>query len=301
MTSALLQDDTEALVALFNKADSGPSPWGISTHGDWVECGRRASLRAAERAAKAEEADAPQAENEDGDASALKVGIYFHKLMEGRILRQLGTDLVWDARAEAFNVNFLEAIRLYREYHRVWGSVEERWGCRVVGAEIPLGMSGDVPSPVVVSRLGGPLTGRMDAVIEVVAPEKALANTGLVLMPGRYILDWKTGKAHSSSDEAKFVHGLQAQAYLWLDTVEHGEGGALGMVFDRIVSHKVITREKSYAAFVAYPQMDSEERLRAMVQLSMRSQANPMPNPLACPGQFGRQCWFKTSGQCKGY
>jgi hypothetical protein len=303
MTAIPLRDDTEALLALFNSADHGPSQWGLSTHGDWIDCSRRAQLKAAERAVRAESLEAGEEVVEIGSKKLnyMKVGLHAHKLFEGRILRQLGTDLIWDARAGVFDMHFLEAVRLYRAYHKHWTSIEEKWGCKVIACELPLGASEEV-SAEVIRRLGGPLTGRADAIIDVIYPEKARANTGVVLLPGRYIFDYKCSKSHGSHDDVKFgPDNLQAQAYLWLDLLERGEGGALGTIFERLIGHQTITKVQSYASFVVYPQLEAEDRLRATVQASLYNQANPHANPLACIDFFGKQCWFKTNGTCKGY
>lgn len=294
-----MSDSTETLVQLFNTANSGPSAWGLSTHSDWIECGRRASLRAADRA-EAAEVDTSEDDPAAG-LNGLKIGIYAHKLWEGRVKRLLGDDLVWDARSAVFNVNFIKAIELYRDYHRIWGSVEERFGCMVHGAEMPLG--GPVVEAEVLSRLGGPWTGRADVVVTVVDPDKALTNTGLHLMPGRYLYDLKTGKKHGSDDKGLYEDGYQAKGYLWLDCLELGEQSAIGMIHDRVIwGHKETTKAKSYAAYVAYPDIFAEEKLRALVRLSMRSQADPQPNPNACKSQWGgRDCYFKTAGRCPGF
>lgn len=298
-------DDTEMLLELFNRTDHGPSAWGLSTHTEWTKCGKRAEFKANERAARlAVLADgaAPDNHVDQDKLSYLYVGLHFHKLMEARILRQLGNDLIWDARASAFDINFLEAIRLYRGYHANWGSLEERWGCRVLAAELGLG-EGPTEDKVV-AALGGKLTGRADAVIEIVDPERAKHFTGHDIMPGRYIFDYKTSKAHGSGDAEKFgPRNLQAQAYLWLDTVEHGAEGAVGCIFERVIGHKELIASKSYASFVVYPQMDASDRLRALVELSNASQANPRHNPLMCDNVdgYGRPCWFGVSGQCRGY
>lgn len=294
-----MTDDTEALLNIFNRQDHGPSPWGLSTHGGWVGCGKKASLK--QRDKDLIDAGLQEAPVADGEKlKYLHVGLHTHKLFEGRLLRKLGTDLLWDARGAVFDINFLEAVRLFRAYHNHWGSIEERWGAEILAAEYGLG-EGQVAESII-KKLGGPLTGRADAIINVRDPAKVFANTGHHLLPGRYILDYKTSKMITAKDGEKFgPDNLQAQAYLWLDTMKHGEEGALGCIFERLIGHQVITKEKSYASYVVYPQMDSEERLRALVQLSMASQANPRPNPLSCTGFYGDVCWYKRSGQCQGY
>lgn len=289
--------DTEQLIELFNTADSGPSPFGTSHHEAWIECGRKAQLREQER-------DDPEDEAEDTSdptkVSNLKVGIYAHKLWEGRIKRQLGADLIWDARAEVFNASFLKALDLYRNYFRIWGSIEERYGCRVLGTEVSLG--GPAVTERVQERLGGPYTGRADAIIEVIDPDKAHRNTGLHLLPGKYIYDLKSGKKHGTNDQELYADGLQSKGYLWLHALEYGEDSALGFVADRVIwGHTVTDRVKSYAAYCSYPDIFAEEKLRAMIRLSNRSKADPQPNPLACKGDWGRPCWYKVSGKCPGY
>ncbi len=306
MTS--VADDTDFLVELFNNIQGGPSPWGISTHSDWIECGWRAHLRAIERALKREVPDGDDAP-EPGVAEVsrklnyMRVGLYGHKLFEGRILRGLSRDIIWDARASAFDQELIEAVRVYRGYHANWGSIEEKWGCEIIGAETLLGgLAGTELAARVAALFGGPLTGRADCVINVIDPEPAFRNTGHHILPGRYIFDYKFSARHGPKDDIKFGPGsLQAQAYLWLDAVEHGEEAALGTIFERVIGHKEISKAKSYGSYIVYPHLRADKRLRAMVRLSMLHQANPQPNPTACTDAFGRECYFKYSGQCQGY
>lgn len=308
MTNIAVATDTDYLLHLFNNIDGGPSPWGISTHTDWIECGHRARMRAIERALKREIPDGEDVP-EPGVAvvakklNYMRVGLYGHKLFEGRILRKLSKDIIWDARASAFDLEFIEAIRLYKAYHANWGSIEEKWGCAILGAEQLLGgEEGSPTAEAVAASLGGPLTGRADCVINITDPARVLANTGLHVLPGRYVFDYKFSSRHGPKDDLKYgPDNLQAQAYLWLDAVEHGEDSAIGVIFERIIGHREISKAKSYASYVVYPQMDGEERLRAVVTLSMRSQQDPQPNPTACMDAYGRPCYFKYSGQCRGY
>lgn len=298
-------DSTDTLVELFNSANSGGSDYGASYHQTWIECGRKGQLKEADKAARllpvvdgdetVEEVGAPA-----DKINSLFVGIYAHKLWEGRIKRQLGEDLVWDSRAHVFNPSFLKAIEVYKNYISHWNWLTDRFGCEIVGTEVSLG-SGRV-ADLVQNVLGGPYTGRADCIINIIDPDLCEHNTGLRLLPGRYIYDLKTGKTHGSNDAALYQDGIQGLGYLWLDTLERGEEGALGMVFDRVIwGHKVTTIEKSYAAYVAYPRLESEEVLRAMVGASNYNRANPLPNPFACKDKFGGTCWYKLAGKCSGF
>lgn len=296
--------DTEALVELFNSANSGPSPYGESHHKVWIECGRKAQLAQSDREnrlALAAEDIEPEIGSERPDkVSSLMVGVYAHKLWEGRIKRQFGADLVWDSRDTVFNASFRQALQVYADYVRHWGFIEQRFGCEIVGTEVSLG--GPAVADQVVEKLGGPYTGRADCIVNITDPDTCERNTGLRLLPGRYIYDLKTGEKHGSDDATLYGSGIQGKGYLWLDTLENGEASAQGMIFDRVVwGHKTVTREKAYAAYVTYPDINTEEIVGAMVKLSARSKREPMPNPLACKDRFGRVCWFKTSGRCQGF
>jgi len=124
------------LATILRQLDHGPSAAGLSYYRQWSDCGRKAELAAADAELFA---DAEPAANEDGPLSMLKVGLYFHQLMEARFRRLIeDADLVWDARAEAMDVNLREALRLYQGYHAEFGSVEQRWRCKVVGAEVSI-------------------------------------------------------------------------------------------------------------------------------------------------------------------
>lgn len=288
---------------IFTMVDHGSSPFGLSYWSSFMECGKKGRLKEAERA-KGVLPILPDAANEDAPAdndklSMMRVGIYTHAMFE--FIYNAGVaanDVIWPETL-AGDVNFREAVRLFLAYAQNWGSIEERWGCKIVAVELPLG---EADPDAVKSILGGPFTGRADAIIEIVDPARARENTGHILMPGRYILDYKTSKARGSTDADKFSsRNLQASGYLWLDALERGEGGALGVIFERMYLHKIITRDKSYDSYVAWPQTDTQERLRAMVTLGALGRHHGLPNPSACVNFFGEQCYFQKSGACPGY
>lgn len=288
---------------VFVMSSHGPSPYGLSYWSTWRECGRKASLKAAEQAKGLpivdDDAEPETVANvENYKLQMLWVGLYVHAMQEFITERGiLATDVVWPEHL-AGDINFREAVRLFLGYHARWGSIEERWGCRILGVEVPLG---EKDLETVARILGGPFTGRADAIIEVVDSSKALRNTGLALIPGRYVLDYKCSKAKNKKDEVKFSsRNLQSCGYLWLDALEQGEGGAIGTIFDRIYAYKKLDAE-AYGAYVAYPQLDTEERLRAVIAVGQRNMREPLPDSSACENFFGEVCFFKRSGVCAGY
>lgn len=299
-------DMTDMLLTLQNSADSGPSPFGSSYYSDAITCGRKAQLNAANKAQRAlDELEGEAVDPSDPDKwpSSLRVGIHLHKIMEARFKRQLGADAIWDARAETFNLNFRDALKIYRGFHTTFGSIEDYLGCEVVGAEVGLGLDQDR----VKERLGGPFTGRADLVVNVVDPEKAHANTGLFVMPGRVIVDYKSGKAHGSvdkesgknKDELKYVESIQCLGYLWLDELDRPEDHALSMVFLRMINHSVVNR-KSFAAYMGLRDPNAETKLRNFIAISNMMRNAALPNVTACRDGWGRKCWFATNGTCQG-
>lgn len=297
MSDQAVQWDNE-LIGIFNALDHGPSPWGMTTHSMWAECGKKGRLHEEKLLASpygTRTAFRPEYK------SSMTVGLDLHKLFEARYTSKLGKDLIWDARLDTFDVHFREALRVYTAYHSTWGSIEEKWGCEILEVETEVGTAPGVEDRVV-HLLGGPLTGRKDLVINIVDPEHALRNTGIHLLPGRYIFDHKYSTENKKTDVIKFgPENLQAKTYLWLEAVELGEHGAQGTIFERFFGHVKLLKDKSYASYVVYPGENDQEILRAVVQLSMAHREKPLPNPHACRDQWGRECYLKTLGVCPGF
>lgn len=258
----MTRDVTDLLIQLQNEAHGGPSPFGLS---------RYKSLRSQAKAI--EEHGASYVPNpydpsvQPTKLSYLHAGIYGHKLFDCRIKGILGQhdDVVWDARTEAFNPSFREGLRLYRNFHNHWGSLEEYLGCRVVGSEVGLGTEGSLQM-LIHERLGGPLTGRADAIVDITDPATCAKNTGMHVMPGRWIIDYKFGRKHDKRDENTYVKGPQCQNYLYLDELERPSNGAVGMLFLRIVGEpEAMSRDTNYAVYMGLPHPEAEEMLRGVV------------------------------------
>lgn len=255
------------------------SGYGMSHWEKAARCGRRANLEAQHKERMAE-IRAEEAEENEGD-DALSIGTYYHALMELELRGQL-SDEVWDQTDETLDPNFLEAVRLFRGYKGHWASPLARWGASLVGVEYPLGAAGQ--------------TGRADAVFHIADTSIAYENTGLLLPePGVYIMDWKTGKAKSAADQWRFGFGNQSINYLMLARAQHPEWDVKGIIFDKIIRHKVLrktpemtkdgTKEKagpSYYAYLAQYQPGDEQAVEGLIQIGRRNMQLNLANPATC-------------------
>lgn len=289
----------------------GSSGRGVSYYRAWnASCGKRAFLDNK----RTEEGFEREHRTDARGFSYFDVGVYYHLLHEIAARGQL-PDEAWDVD-EALDVNFIEAVRLFQGWKKAFGTIEEKYGCAILGAEIPLPET-DMGKQAAKRMLGGELTGRADLVIQVIDPEAAQRNTctehssGLVLSKGVYILDFKTAGKYSESDYFKYQHDLQARAYLTLYNLEHKDRPAKGMIFDQLIKHTHFSHTpihagsklKQHSSFHAYVQMVNSEDvpvLSAMVQNGLRNMANPKANPTACIGLF-ETCPHLLSGECRGH
>jgi hypothetical protein len=289
----------------------GSSGRGVSYYRAWNgACSKRAFLdnkRAEEGFERINRTDAR-------GFSYFDVGVYYHLLHEIAARGQLPNE-AWDVD-EALDVNFILAVRLYQGWKKAFGTIADKYGCSVIGAEIALPET-TMGKEQTRRLLGGDLTGRADLIIQVEDPELARHNTatehspGLTIPKGVYILDFKTAGKFSEGDYFKYQRDLQARAYLTLYNLEHKDRPAKGMIFDQLVKHTKLSRVPVYAgskvkqhsSFHAYVQMVGAEDvpvLTAMVQNGLRNIANPKPNPTACIGMFD-VCPHLLSGECRGH
>lgn len=285
---------------------------GGSTHGmsKWetaAKCGRKANLKVIHRE-RLDSARRQEVENAE-EVEALETGTYYHALQENGLRGQL-EGAVWDQTDEAYNIHFTEAVRLFRGYQDAYGSALKRWGANLVGVEIPLG--GEPGSDLALEierRMGAPLTGRADAIIEIVDPAVALENTGLDLEPGCYLLDFKTAKQKNSKQDWQFTFGNQEIAYTLMYNVEHPEAPIKGFLFDLVVRHVKLRKEpeldkngkvkagKSFYAYLAQALDGDEAIIRALLDAGAQNMAADRANPAECFSGFGA-CPFFEMGIC---
>lgn len=295
----------EQIFRTIQGASHGGSSHGMSMHETAAKCGRKANLQALYR----DKVSAlRQEERDDEVADPLDVGTAFHSLVENGLRGQL-EDTVWDQTDGAYNVDFLEAVRLYRGYNEVWGSVLARWGAELVGVEVPL-----PANPETVAQLVGQyddnLTGRADAIIRIRDSQTCYENTGLLLREGgTYLLDHKTAKQKNAKQDWQFTFGNQQITYCLLYNIEHPEAPVDGFVFDLTVRHKTLRKEaeldkngkvragKSFHAFLAQALPGDEEIIKGMVQISIENRKSNKANAAHCFDGFS-PCPFFKLGLC---
>jgi len=259
-------------------------------------CGRRAILEEAHYA-RMDEIRRQEAEENEGD-DALSVGTYYHALMEMDLRGQFDNE-VWDQTDPALDGNFLEAVRLFKGYKTAWGSPLRRWGATLVGVELALGSDNH--------------TGRADAILDIQDTATAYENTGLLLpSPGIYIVDWKTGKAKSDRDQWDFTFGNQSINYLMLVRKEYPQWDVKGMIFDKIIRHKILKKnaefhktgtlkgDKSYWAYLAQTTAEDAQVVTNLIQIGTRNVENNEANAAAC-FSGAKPCPMFTLGLCTRY
>jgi len=294
---------TEELFRTIQSRAGGGSGRGISYWSNAAKCGRKAILDE-----QAKQASGPQipveAGSEEDTVDALAVGTTYHALHEMSVAGAL-SDLVWDLTDGSLTESFLEGTRLYRAYTRDWGSVGARFGGTVVGAETPI-PSTEVGEAEVAQLFGDKVTGRIDLVLDIVDPEVCRQNTGLIVRPGRYLLDFKSLKSHSAQHQWSYQFSMQAATYLHIYNMENPETPALGMIFDIITKTKTIRKEdeakgrSSYAAFLQRPEPDDVDVVKALVHIGKRNVGGNVANPSECLSGFAPCKWF-VSGKCPRY
>lgn len=294
------------LLDIFTTVQSAPhggSTNGMSKWGKAATCGRLSRL--SEQQKEAREA------NGKGDLNPLDVGTYYHALHEVGSRGQLDSE-IWDCSDEMLaNDEWMEAVRLYRAYVRDWESTAARWGAIHLGAEvkIPATPKGEA---MALECFGEPVTGRMDALIEVTNPDIAEKNTGLKLQPGVYILDHKTAASRKDNYAWEFGYSLQAASYLQIYNMENPERPALGFIFDQIFKHADISkvtkykkdgsilREPSYQAYLTEARPEDVQVIQALVRIGRRNYDEDLANPNQCFKGW-KPCYYFTAGYCKRF
>lgn len=296
----------DELFTTVNSTPHGGSLHGMSMHEMAAQCGRKANLTAKHR----DKVDALRQEQRDPEeTSPLDVGTYFHALQENGMRGQLD-GMVWDLTDSAYNVDFHEAVRLYRGYADAWGSVLQRWGAELVGVEVPLPGSPEVAARIA-AKFGDGLTGRADAIVRIVNPDQAYQNTGLLLKEGAtYLLDHKSSGQKNAKQDWQFTFGNQSITYCLIYNEEHPEAPVEGFLFDLTVRHKTLRKEpeldkngkvragKSFHAFLAQVLPGDEEIIQGLVNVSKYNRANDVPNAACCFNGF-EPCFAFTLGLCQ--
>lgn len=273
----------------------GGSPRGISFYKNAAGCGRRAVLDAEEKAQQTETGVIGEGSE---DVNHFAVGVHYHRLHELAIRGQRA-DEAWDMSDSAMSPSLVEALRLFRGYMSMWGSVGARFGGRTVATEVSIPAT-PAGAEAIRAQFGDDLTGRIDAVVDIDNPSAAQVNTGLVIEPGRYLVDFKTASSHSQQHDWTFRFSEQAAAYLHIYNLENPGNPAKGMIFDLIVKHKNLVN-KSFGAFLQIAAVDDVPMLRNLVQIGSHNMKDGgKANPTQCISGF-QPCRHFKSGKCGRY
>jgi hypothetical protein len=293
----------QEIYTTYQSVPGGDSGRGNSHYTKAAECGRLKRLMDADKAEGIARVD--PIGKRDG-LKYFEVGRLYHLLQEHGAQADLSG--VWDLRDEAYNPEFLEALRLYRGWCSLWGSITNKYG-EVVATELSLPTPGAATAAAQLA-LGGEFTGRIDLLVRISDADAVMARTGLILPgPGLYIIDHKTAAGPNKTDAHKFTNHTQAMGYATLYNLEHPDDPVVGTIFDMLYKHKVFLRVpkigaagkvvqgKSHEHFYQATAPDDQGVIVNLVQLGSHNYDNDIPNPTKCHGPFGT-CEYLTSGRC---
>lgn len=291
----------EELLKLLQDDEGGGSGRGMSF---WEACARsgRAVRLAEEESQGDKDAYAAQRAADfeaKGKEDYFILGRIYHRLHEMDIRGQAPNE-AWDARQEAMTKELREALRLFRGYKAAWGTAAEKWGMTDMRSEVPVPET-EAGRALVTELFGEVVTGRLDAVGYIADTDAVEARTGLVLPgPGHYILDFKTASKANVMDQYKFQFGSQGQNYILLWNHEHPDTPVKGVIFDQILRHKDIEKDKSFKHFFSSALTADLDYIRNIVRIGKDNYDNNRCNPTVCGSAFA-PCRFLTSGKCNGW
>jgi hypothetical protein len=271
---------------ILNKRGSG-SGSGISYYSRFYTCARQANLNDQLKALRALEA----ADGDELESDAVQTGVGFHALMEASLRGDLGGDALFDARPDAFRKPQKLALDTFRAWLATWGSLEDKFGMELLGAEVPLATTVEGEYP---------LTGRLDFVGYINDAERCAARTGLILPgPGVYVGDWKTTDSASQGAPDFYANSLQAIIYPWLWDLAHPDAALCrGTIFEEVI----VTKVPKYRAFFvpAWPPKEAAEIARAFVRGAVELRNANRVCPTACINKFRKPyiCPHLVSGAC---
>lgn len=284
---------TEQLIDILSAPGLGGSPRGLSYFKALMKCPRSAKLRA----------QYPDLDSSgDGEKlNALKVGTHLHTLLElyhGRILSPKWADGCLSSGGDmgfaGTDINQAEAFRLYRAYtDRVR---EEEWG-KVKAVEYSLPSEDNEirrVESIVLSKAGLDVTGRLDMVTEI-DEERAnalLTTWGLFVLPGTYIVDYKTAGARFEASMLEHEDGLQFKLYPMMYEALTGIR-VQGTIVVRVFKYKVPVIEP---IIVDYPSEDDKQVVYDYLKHAQFVETS-MPNRAIASACFSenRVCpWYKN-------
>lgn len=259
------------------------TPHGSSGRGNsyWkqaVKCGRFTNLQA----------QLPEKSSMPGtDLNPLRIGTFYHALHEHHAKPE---NAIWDmTNTMVEDIDWMEALRVFRAYVQDWGSVWEKWGFQDYKVEADF----EIPVP----GLEEMFTARLDGIGRIDDIDGVYQRTGLQLPePGLYVLDLKQAGQLNSMHEWEFQFGTQGAAYSWM-------AGAKGTIFDEVVRHKQIRKHAnirggaSYQHIFAAANPDAEILIRKMVERGKLNILTDWANSTACFDGY-KPCPFFTNGTC---
>lgn len=275
-------------LALHHAVNSGGSGQGMSYWANAAKCGRRALLSEQKYSGYRDvQSTLPILKNH------FIVGSVYHAMQEG--WRREFPDYGHSDMINYVNVNVQEAARLFKGYRQLWQ--RDLWGdALAIEQQLP---ATEEAKDTVKRLFGADVTAKVDMVVEL--KEKNLENARKRLpdlMPGRYIVDFKTAEQPSVGSELAYKMGLQALWYPLVWNLQNPHLTVSGTIFDVIYKRsRRAPRPFTSDDFAAYfaPLHDAEKStkdLRGMVAQGRFTTREFLGNRAECVSWRGEVCPF---------
>mgnify|MGYP001610614931 CR=1 FL=1 len=283
---------------ILHSLNSGGSGFGMSYYGRWAQgCPKRATLDTA-AAIKYEPGS-----SDDNDAFGL--GRLLHAYLELHYKR--GVKGIFDTAAVKFSGSYVhdehrvkaEAIfRAYRINHgplELGAVLEVEKGYpenkkQAQSIEEVVGVSPYTFKPDMVIRSGRRDMARLQKVYRCILPK-----------PGKYLVDHKSEGGEDASTLDRYLNRLQFTAYMLGYNAIHVDDPCLGLIVN------VLKKTQGFGVRRVYVPLPSPEHIKALHAFlrycvtMMKTMGDwPVPSEYNCWPR-NRVCYWRTTGDCKGY
>lgn len=218
-----------------------------------------------------------------------KRGTTFHKLMELYHLSRLASEALPVTDKDPDEDPIAEGLRLFAGYQRYFGP--DSLG-RVIGCEIKFPADGDARQIALLTEaLGVPFTGQIDMLTEVVEPVK-----GLDLIPGFYLVDYKTTSKRDSKANLKYSIRPQFTEYMVAWNALVPEHKVQGLIVQEAIGNKKLDESCFRRFYVPAPAEATVDGLRSWLKWKAEWLKTDQINLDACTDWS--VCHHYKSGRC---
>lgn len=276
------------LLEILDAPPGGSSGRGLSYFKTLMKCGRKAAL---------------EAEHPSRGGAGMREGTHLHTLMElyhGRELSpkysegMLSHESLAMAYGHTSDPDLEEAFRVYRGY--IAKVRPDTWGKYIsVERQVP---DNDTERANIADIFGTDLTARMDGVVEVdeIDCQRILRNFNMMLLPGRYLLDYKFLAKRMQVWLQDYEHGLQFALYPLLWNIAKPDERVNGTIVVRVYKTKEIVVEPVCVPLPNAAQIRMVYEWLALAQHREQTEWN-VPNVTSCFADMS-PCAYFTNNLC---